>query len=157
MEVETRFIYTVAFTVLFLFLAFITHNVVGSRLKGLKGYRRFLYLTTVIITLAIMGQIGYIWGLFDLLVGSLTAAGVLGLIIALAILPLLTDMINGILIHLDREIDIGTDIEIDGKRGIIDEISLTRTKILNGEYTLLVPNRKFRENIVIIRKKKGSL
>ncbi len=65
-------------------------------------------------------------------------------------------MINGILIHLDREMDVGADIEIDGKRGIINEISLTRTKILNGEYTLLVPNRKFRENVVIIRKKKDT-
>ncbi|MBI2126693.1 MAG: mechanosensitive ion channel [Thaumarchaeota archaeon] len=157
MEVEPRFIYTVMLTALFVFLAFITHNVVGKQLKGLGGYRRFLYLWTVVITLVILGQIGYIWGLFDLLVGSLTAAGVFGLIIALAILPLLTDMINGILIHLDREIDIGTDIEIDGKRGIIDEISLTRTKILNEEYTLLVPNRKFRENVVIIRKRKGAI
>ena len=157
MEVEARFIYTVGLTALFIVLSIITHKVVGSRLKGLKGYRRFLYLTTVIVTLAILAQIGYIWGLFEILVGSLTAAGVLGLIIALAILPLLTDMINGILIHLDKEMDVGADIEIDGKRGIIDEISLTRTKIVNGEYTLLVPNRKFRENVVIVRKKKDTI
>lgn len=83
-----RFIYTVGLTALFKVLAIITHKVVRSRLKGLKGYRRFLYLTNVIVTLAILAQIGYIWGLVEILVGSLTAAGVLGLIIALAILPL---------------------------------------------------------------------
>lgn len=80
----------------------------------------------------------------------------MGLIFGLAILPLVTDMINGILIRLDTDIDIGVDIEVDGKRGVVNEISLTRTRILSDGYVIIVPNRRLRETVIIIRKGKSD-
>ena len=154
MQVETRLVYNVVSTVLLVAFIFLMQRFAGSRLRELKGYSRFVYFVTFIMTLLTVAALGYFWDIFNLLIGSLTAAGVLGLITALAVLPLLTDMVNGILLHLDRDIDVGVDIEIDGRRGVIREISLTRTRVMNGEYLMIVPNRKFRESVVLVRKKK---
>lgn len=137
---------------LLIFLIYFVRNRLRGHLKGLKGYGRFLHLITLVIIIGIVAEVGYVWGVFELLVGSITAAGVLGVVFAWGTLPLITDMVSGILIHLDRDVNVGVDVEIDGKRGVIGEISLTRTKILNQEYTMLVPNRRFRESVVIIRK-----
>ncbi len=151
MESDPRFVFTIVSVLLLIFLIYFVRNRLHRRLKGIKGYGRFLHLVTLAIIIGIVAEVGYVWGVFELLVGSITAAGALGVVFAWGTLPLITDMVSGILIHLDRDIDVGVDVEIDGKRGVIEEISLTRTKILNHEYTMLVPNRRFRESVVIIR------
>lgn len=158
MGVETSLIYTVISVVFLISLLYVAQRVLSGRLTRLRGYKKFLHFVTAIITLVTVASIGYIWGVFELLIGSLTAAGVLGLVVGFAMLPKLADMINGILIYLDKEIDIGLDIEIEGKQGVIYEITLTRTKIVQeGGNTMLVPNRKFRESVIIIRGAKAGV
>ena len=66
-------------------------------------------------------------------------------------LPLMADMMYGVLIHLDRDINVGVDVEVDGMRGIIEEISLTRTRIVSDDGVIIFPNRRFRETAVIVR------
>ena len=64
----------------------------------------------------------------------------------------ITNLFAGISLIGDKSIDIGTDVEIQGKRGKIVEMTLTLTKVRTADGNLMiVPNKKFREEIVIVR------
>ena len=125
--------------------------VMKKHLRKLAGYQKFFYFLSVMLTLSIVAFLAYIWGIFSIVVGTLTTAGVIGLIIVLALLPWLTDAIVGISLYLDSSINIDDEVEIAGKVGRIAEIKLTTTKIVGEGYVLIVPNRKFREEIVKVK------
>ncbi|MCP8307370.1 MAG: mechanosensitive ion channel [archaeon] len=125
--------------------------VMNKRLRKLAGYQKFFYFLGIMLTLSIVAFLAYIWGVFSIVIGTLTTAGVIGLIIALALLPWLTDAIVGISLYLDRSINIDDEVEIAGKVGRIAEIRLTTTKIVGEGYVLIVPNRKFREEIIKVK------
>ena len=125
--------------------------VMKKHLRKLAGYQKFFYFLSVMLTLSIVAFLAYIWEIFSIVVGTLTTAGVIGLIIVLALLPWLTDAIVGISLYLDSSINIDDEVEIAGKVGRIAEIKLTTTKIVGEGYVLIVPNRKFREEIVKVK------
>ncbi len=125
--------------------------VMKKHLRKLAGYQKFFYFLSVMLTLSIVAFLAYIWGIFSIVVGTLTTAGVIGLIIVLALLPWLTDAIVGISLYLNSSINIDDEVEITGKVGRIAEIRLTTTKIVGEGYVLIVPNRKFREEIVKVK------
>lgn len=148
---DPRYIYTLVSLVVLVFLVYFVRGVMRRELKGLKGYGRLVYLVISGISITIVAWISYLWGILQLFLGSLAAAGALGVVLMFGLLPLMTDIMNGVLIHLDSDINVGVDVEVDGKRGVIKEISLTRTKISNGDGIIIFPNRRFRETAVIVR------
>jgi hypothetical protein len=60
MQVEPRIVFTAISLILLAFFIYVAQNVFSPRLKGLEGYRQFLYILTVIITLITLAQIGYV-------------------------------------------------------------------------------------------------
>jgi small-conductance mechanosensitive channel len=151
LAIDPRYVYTVVALAELSILIFLVRRLMRLELRGLKGYGRLIYLVTSAITIGIVAWIAYFWGLFQLLFGSIAAAGALGLVFLFGLLPIMTDIMNGVLIHLDKDINVGVDVEIDGKRGVIEEISLTRTKIASRDGLVIFPNRRFRETAVIVR------
>ena len=149
--VDPRYIYTAVSLVELAVLVFLVRRIMRRELNGLKGYSRLVYLVSSGVTIVIIAWLGYVWGILQLFLGSIAAAGALGLVLLFGLLPLMTDIMNGVLIHLDKDINVGVDVEVDGKRGIIKEISLTRTKISSNDGVIIFPNRRFRETAVIVR------
>lgn len=71
----------------------------------------------------------------------LASLGVAGLTIGFALRDTLSNIISGFLIFIDRPFTIGDLIEIDGKYGRVDRISLRTTRVVTPDGKMLaVPN-----------------
>ncbi len=109
----------------------------------------YYFITSLIVMMAL--AIGaYRYGLVDILVGSLTAIGAMGLVLGLGLVPWVSDVYSGLALMLNPYIKIGTEVEVAGKRGRIVLITLTTTRIAGDDCVIIVPNRKFRDEVVVI-------
>ena len=89
-------------------------------------------------------------GLVEILLGSLAAIGATGLVLGLGLVPWVSDFYSGLALMLNPHIKIGTEVEVAGKRGRIILITLTTTRIAGDGCIVIVPNRKFRDEVVVI-------
>jgi small-conductance mechanosensitive channel len=111
---------------------------------------KLYYFVTSLIVIMALAVAAYRYGLVDVLVGSLTALGAVGLVLGLGLVPWLSDVYSGLALMLNPHIKIGTEVEVAGKRGRIILITLTTTRIAGDDCIIIVPNRKFRDEIVVI-------
>lgn len=111
---------------------------------------KLYYFVTSLIVIMALAVAAYRYGLVDVLVGSLTALGAMGLVLGLGLVPWLSDVYSGLALMLNPHIKIGTEVEVAGKRGRIILITLTTTRIAGDGCIVIVPNRKFRDEVVVI-------
>jgi small-conductance mechanosensitive channel len=111
---------------------------------------KLYYFVTSLIVIMALAVAAYRYGLVDVLVGSLTAIGAMGLVLGLGLVPWVSDVYSGLGLMLNPHIKIGTEVEIAGKKGRIVLITLTTTRIAGDDCIIIVPNRKFRDEIVVI-------
>ncbi len=92
----------------------------------------FVYSIAVLVALSATGvQTGAV----------LASLGVVGLTIGFALRDTLSNIISGLLIFIDRPFTIGDLVEIDGKYGRVDRISLRTTRVVTPDGKMLaVPN-----------------
>ncbi len=152
------------FDILAMFSAQVVETLVASAVFGLvvlfvryvlrakfrQEHRKVLYFVLVLLGVVYVGYLGYIWRLFEFVVGVFATAGALGLLFALALVPYVNDVFASISIALDPYINIGSEVEIEGKRGKIIAMSLTRTIISGDECLIVVPNKRFRDTVVVV-------
>jgi small conductance mechanosensitive channel len=88
-----------------------------------------------------------------LLVGILAPLGALGVVILFALEDIwIQNVFAGISLIGDKSIKIGAEVEIAGVRGKITEMTLTITKLkTNDGRLMIVPNRKFKEDVITIK------
>ena len=111
---------------------------------------KLYYFITSLIVIMALSVAAYRYGLVDILVGSLTAIGAIGLVLGLGLVPWVSDVYSGLALMLNPHIKIGTEVEVAGKRGRIVLITLTTTRIAGDDCIIIVPNRKFRDEMVVI-------
>jgi small conductance mechanosensitive channel len=71
----------------------------------------------------------------------LASAGIAGLAIGFGAQTMVKDVINGFFILVENQYDIGDTVRIAGVSGVVEEISLRRTTLRDGDGTLhIVPN-----------------
>jgi moderate conductance mechanosensitive channel len=80
--------------------------------------------------------------LFDLNLGPLLAsAGVAGVAIGLAAQTIVKDMINGMLVLVEDQYNVGDWVTLAGVTGTVESMSLRKTSVRGGDGTLyLIPN-----------------
>ena len=80
--------------------------------------------------------------LFDLNLGPLLAsAGVAGVAIGLAAQTIVKDMINGMLVLIEDQYNVGDWVTLAGVTGTVESMSLRKTSVRGGDGTLyLIPN-----------------
>lgn len=139
---------TIVATVVFVAVSVFLRLVLKSKFR--EEHRKVLYVALVLLSSAYVGYVAYIWRLFEFVVGILATAGALGLLFALSLVPYVSDIFAGISIVLDPRINVGSEVEIEGKRGKVIEITLTRTIIAGDECLIMVPNKKLRDSLVIV-------
>ncbi|WP_017471735.1 mechanosensitive ion channel family protein [Amphibacillus jilinensis] len=85
-----------------------------------------------------------LFGVFDLDIGPLIAsAGVIGLAIGFGAQGLVSDIVTGFFILLEKQVEVGEYITTAGYDGIVEEVGLRTTKIRSFDGTLnFVPNRQ---------------
>lgn len=88
--------------------------------------------------------ISMLFGIFDLPIGPLIAsAGVLGLAVGFGAQGLVSDVVTGFFILLERQIEVGEYITIGGYDGVVEEVGLRTAKIRSFDGTLnFIPNRQ---------------
>jgi small-conductance mechanosensitive channel len=93
---------------------------------------------------------GILWGLTALQVLTilgvnlgplLASAGIAGVAIGLAAQTIVKDMLNGTLIILEDQFNVGDTVRLTGMTGTVEAMSLRRTEVRDGDGTLyIVPN-----------------
>lgn len=136
-------------------LAMVTANLIvrifiRRHLMGLEGYEHFVRLIWLIVAITGVAYLAVVWGLVSIVVGTITTLGAFAVLIGLALVPWLSDLVVGLSLYINPLIRAGAEIEIAGMKGRIIRISLTTTQISSDEALIIVPNRKFRDEIIKI-------
>lgn len=94
------------------------------------------FLIFILVTIVI--------GLFDYDIAPLIAgAGIIGLAIAFGAQGLVSDVVTGFLILLERQIDIDDYVTMAGLDGVVEEVGLRTTKLRGFDGTVhFIPNRQ---------------
>lgn len=109
-----------------------------SRVKTLEKLLINVFSYVMIFVFILM-----IFGAFNLDIGPLLAgAGIIGLAIGFGAQGLVSDVVTGFFILLERQIEIDDYVTSGGYDGIVEEVGLRTTKIRSFDGTLnFVPNR----------------
>jgi small-conductance mechanosensitive channel len=123
------------------------------KLRELAGYQLLANFIAVILSIVLVFYLLTVWGITQALLEWLAALGTITAVLLITMKDVwITNLFAGISLIGDKSIDIGTDVEIQGKRGKIVEMTLTITKVKTADGNMMiVPNKKFREEIVIVR------
>ena len=123
------------------------------KLRELAGYQLLANFITVILSIVLVFYLFTVWGITQALLEWLAALGTITAVLLITMKDVwITNLFAGISLIGDKSIDIGTDVEIQGQRGKIVEMTLTITKVKTADGNMMiVPNKKFREEIVIVR------
>ena len=132
----------------------ITKYLMSSKLSDLKGTQKLLGLISIIIIGIEMTYLGVLFDLFTLAASVIASFGVAFALITFALQNHLKNIVSGIGLYMNKRIDIGDTIEIDGKKGTITEFHLMKTIAItdNGEF-MNIPNLKFNETVILISHK----
>jgi len=149
----TRIIGTVVVFAIILIFRLSTSAFVKRKFGRLAGYQNLTNLISGIFTISSALFLLFLWNIPSLLVGILAPLGALGVVILFALKDIwIQNVFAGISLIGDKSIKIGAEVEIAGVRGIITEMTLTITKVKTNDGRLtIVPNRKFKEDVVTIK------
>jgi small-conductance mechanosensitive channel len=135
--------------VLYRVLSLITSRMVGiaeqhaaghirvSQVKTMAQVIRNIGLTIIaaIVTMQFLAAVGVN------LAPLLASAGVAGVAIGLAAQNIVRDMLNGTLILLEDQFNVGDTIKIAGASGVVESMTLRKTTLRDGDGTLyVIPN-----------------
>lgn len=105
-----------------------------------KFIRYIAYLAAILITMRSAG--------IDITI-LLTASAALFVGLGLALQELFQDIIGGIIIIVDKTLNVGDIVDVDGKIGKVFEIKLRTTRaITRDDKVIIIPNHKFISDIV---------
>ena len=81
------------------------------------------------------------------LAGTLLSLGIVGIAVSFAAKDIISNLFSGIILILGKSIKVGDTIEIDGKKGIVERISLRSTLIIDDlGIKIHVPNSTLTNN-----------
>lgn len=108
-----------------------------------RGIEAAIVTIGVLSGLLVIPQVRVIAG------GLLASSAMLSIIIGFAAQRTLGNFVAGILIALSQPLRLGDDVEVDGQRGIVEEIGLTYTFIrADDETRVVIPNEKLASNTI---------
>lgn len=109
----------------------------GRRMRTLTGVVRAT-ISTLIFGIVFFETLTYVG--FDI-APLLASAGVVGLAIGFGAQTLVKDVIGGFLLLLEDQFDQGDEVEISGKRGVVERITLRTIWIRDKEKAIhIIPN-----------------
>ena len=115
----------------------------------------FRVLQIVVIAAAVVGALT-VWGVN--LDGLFVGAGFLGIVIGTAARTTLGSLIAGFVLMFSRPFELGDWVELDGREGIVSDITIVNTRIRNqyGE-EIVLPNEKVANATITNRSRLGQL
>lgn len=139
-------------------LIVIGKEVVKRKFSRLHGYQKLFGILYIVIGLGEAAYLGIRFGIFEFALELITSVGVGMVILGIALQHQLKNIISGIGLFFNKEIDVGDIITIGEERGTIIELHMTKTVALtdDGE-RIIIPNQKFSEDVVKILHKQRRL
>lgn len=114
-----------------------------DKFKFISIFKFIKYVVYLVVILATMSAAG-----IDITV-ILTASAALFVGLGLALQELFQDIIAGILIMVDKSLQVGDIVEVDDKVGKVFEIKLRTTRaITRDDKIIIIPNHKFISNTI---------
>jgi small conductance mechanosensitive channel len=116
------------------------HAAAHSRIAQVKTMAGVIRATGLTIIAAIVAM-QFLAAVGVNLAPLLASAGVAGVAIGLAAQNIVRDMLNGILILLEDQFNVGETIKIAGVSGVVESMTLRKTTLRDGDGTLyVIPN-----------------
>ena len=117
-----------------------SHAVAHARIAQVKTMAGVIRATGVTIIVAIVAM-QFLAAIGVNLAPLLASAGVAGVAIGLAAQNIVRDMLNGIMILLEDQFNVGDTIKIAGVSGVVESMTLRKTTVRDGDGTLyVIPN-----------------
>ena len=137
-----------------------------NRMKRFKKDMTAIYLIRDIITYVIYFiALMVILQFFGInLAGTLLSVGIVGIAVSFAAKDIISNLFSGIILIIGKSIKVGDTIEVDGKKGYVERISLRSTVVVddvgvknivpnsiltNNEYQLYKEPEIFRVDIIV--------
>jgi len=155
---DQRIVGTLVVIVVVIAFRLVVGGILNRRFRELVGHNLLANTLTGILMIGAAFYLFYLWGIIQALVEAILTMGVIAAVLVFSIRDIwISNLFAGISLIGDKLINIGSEVEIGGKKGKIIEMTLTRTKIRTADgHLIIVPNKKFREEIVLIIKRAKS-
>jgi moderate conductance mechanosensitive channel len=116
------------------------HAVAGSRISQVRTLAGVIRTTGLAIIGAIV-TMQFLAAMGVNLAPLLASAGVAGVAIGLAAQNIVKDVLNGILILIEDQFDVGDTVKLAGLAGVVEGMTLRKTLVRDGDGTLyVIPN-----------------
>ena len=130
---------------------------IKKRMRDLNGSQKLLGIASIIIVISEIAYLGTSLGLFEFALEIITSIGVGMVLLGIALQHQLKNIVAGIGIYFNREINIGDSIMIKDEKGVIIEFHLTKIIALNEDGgKIIIPNQKLAEDLVVIYNKQRN-
>ena len=149
--VQENVIFAIISVLISIGLFFIAKFVIQSKLSGLKRSSKLLGLISLVIIILEAGYLGIDLGLFEAATEVIATIGVGFFLVTFAIQNHLKNIVSGIGLYLNKNINVGDFIEIDGIKAQIIEFHLMKTVAKTSDGKIVyIPNLKFNESVILI-------
>lgn len=126
-------------------------------MKDLNGHQKLLGIISILIVLSEVTYLGTALGLFEFALEIITSIGVGMVLLGIALQHQLKNIVAGIGIYFNREINVGDSIMVKEVKGVIIELHLTKIIALTEDGgKIIIPNQKLAEDMVILYNKQRS-
>ena len=116
------------------------HGVVGQRISQVKTLAGVIRNTGLAVIAAIVGM-QFLAAVGVNLAPLLASAGVAGVAIGLAAQNIVKDVLNGVLILMEDQFNVGDTVKMAGVSGVVEAMTLRKTSVRDGDGTLyVIPN-----------------
>lgn len=128
--------------------------IIKKKLKRLIGAQKLTGLFSLIIIIIEASYLGYVFGVFELAFEIIASMGLAFALITFALFNHLKNIVSGIGLYLNPEINVGDIIQVGEIKGKIVEIHLMKTiAVTEDGRKIFIPNLKFSEDISILTNK----
>ena len=150
--VETNFFYAIISIIVTACIFLIIKLVERIKFKTLSGSHKATGVIIIIISIIETMYLAITLKFLASAIEVVTSLSAILLFFTFVYLNKLQNAISGMSIALGKRFNVGNTIEFDGKKGEIIQIGLVKTivKIDDGDKIMLIPNKKFDEEIMII-------
>ena len=116
------------------------HSAVGTRLSQVRTLAGVVR-TTGIAIIGVIVSMQFLAAVGVNLAPLLASAGVAGVAIGLAAQNIVKDVLNGVLILIEDQFDVGDTVRLAGLAGTVEAMTLRKTLVRDGDGTLyVIPN-----------------
>ena len=131
--------------------------IIKKSMKDLNGAQKLLGIVSILIVFSEIVYLGTALGLFEFALEIITSIGVGMVLLGIALQHQLKNIVAGIGIYFNREINVGDSIMIKEVKGVIIELHLTKIIALTEDGgKIMIPNQKLAEDMVILYNKQRS-